>query len=56
MSIENEIKDIKVVLAYLLRNEPWPEAEILYLKSAIKRLGIRVENKLNDDNLNRENV
>lgn len=53
--MENELKDIKVVLAYLLRNEPWPEAEMLYLESAIKRLGIRVENKRNDDNLNRTN-
>ena len=37
--------NIKIVLTYLLRTEPWSEAEMLMLGQAIKDLGLRVENK-----------
>lgn len=54
--MENELKDIKVILAYLLSNEPWSEAEMLYLQSAKTRLGIRTDNKRDENNLNRTNT
>lgn len=41
--MENDILNIKKVLAYLLTNEPYSEAEILNLKQAIKDLGLRLD-------------
>lgn len=51
----NDIDNIKVVLTYLLRTEPWSEAEMLMLNACIKQLGLRTENKRNADNVLRAN-
>ncbi len=43
--MNNEITDIKTVLAYLLRESEWSEAERMMLGQAIKNLGLRLKDE-----------